>query len=76
VVSTKRRVALHMKPGCGPTIEGLLVKYHRRGRRPAHEASTSHLLIDAEMLEDADRTHSIAGPVFVHRENVYCRQAI
>jgi hypothetical protein len=68
VVGTKRRVALHMKPGCGPTIEGLLVKYHRR--------AGEYELIDAEMLEDADRTHSIAGPVFVHRENVYCRQAI
>lgn len=68
MVGTKRRVALHMKPGCGPTIEGLLVKYHRR--------AGEYELLDAQVLEDADRTHDIAGPVFILRENVYCRQAI
>jgi hypothetical protein len=68
VVGTKRRVALHMKPGCGPTIEGLLVKYHRR--------AGEYELLDAQMVEDVERTHSLGSPVFVLRENVYCRQAI
>jgi hypothetical protein len=68
VVGTKRRVALHMKPGCGPTIEGLLVKYHRR--------AGEYELIDAQILRGRRPDAQLAGPVFVLRENVYCRQAI
>lgn len=65
-MKTNKRYALHMKPGCGPTIEGLLVKRARR----------EFVLLDASMLEDADRTHDMAGHVTVPRENVYCLQEI
>ena len=64
MVGTARRITLHMKPGCGPTIEGLLVKRSRR----------EFVLIKAEILEDADRTHDMGGHVTVPRENVYCLQ--
>lgn len=65
---TKRRFAFHMKPGCGPTMEGLLVKYHRR--------IAEFELLDAKLVETEDRSTSIAGPVFLPRENVFCRQVI
>lgn len=61
-----RRYALHMKPGQGPTIEGLLVRRTRR----------SFVLINAALAEAADRSHSLAGHVEVLRENVYCLQEI
>jgi hypothetical protein len=66
VGNTAKRYALHMKPGCGPTIEGLLVRRTRR----------EFVLIAAQMLEDADRSHEIGGHVTVPRENVYCLQEI
>jgi len=62
---TKRRYALHMLNGA-PTIEGLLI------RKLRHE----FVLIDAKLLEGEDRTHSMAGPVTVLRENVFCLQEI
>lgn len=55
-----------MRPGCGATIEGLVVKRTRR----------SFVLIDAEILEGEDRTHELAGHVEVLRENVYCLQEL
>ena len=66
MVKTNRRFALHMKPGCGPTAEGLLVKRTRR----------EFVLIDARLVEAEDRTHDIAGPVVFLRENIYCLQEI
>lgn len=47
----KRRYALHMKPGHGATIEGLLVGRTRR----------SFVLINAEMLETPERTQEMRG---------------
>lgn len=64
-MKTKRRYALHMKDNM-PTIEGLLIKRLRR----------EFILLDATLLEDADRTHSMAGPVTVLRENVFCLQEL
>jgi hypothetical protein len=64
VVVTARRITLHMKPGCGPTIEGLLIKRTRR----------EYVLIKAELLEDTERTHDMGGHVTVLRENVFCIQ--
>lgn len=60
------RVALLMKPGCGPTIQGLLVRRTRR----------EFVLLNAELLEGEDRTHELAGHVEVPRENVYGIQEI
>jgi hypothetical protein len=55
-----------MKPGSGPTVEGLLV---RRGR-------DRFVLIDVQLLEAADRTHALSGRVEVLRENVFCLQEL
>lgn len=56
-----RRVAIHMKPGYGPTVEGLLVaKTHREFH-----------LIKAEMLIGPDDTTELANPLRVLRENVF-----
>ena len=60
-----KRVALHMKADM-PTIEGLLVKRTR----------TDYVLIAAEIVQDADRSHDLGGHVLVPRENVYCVQEI
>lgn len=65
MVGIKRRYAFHMKDGL-PTIEGLLVKRTRRG----------FLLVKAEILEAADRTHDLGGHVEVLRENVFCLQEL
>jgi hypothetical protein len=64
VVKTKR-YAFHMKAGM-PTIEGLLVKRTRH----------AFILIKAQILEAADRTHDLGGHVEVLRENVYCLQEL
>lgn len=61
-----QRYALHMKPGCGPTIEGLLVKRTR----------SEYVLLLATLLEDTDRTHDMANHVGIPRENVYCWQEL
>jgi hypothetical protein len=65
MVGVKRRYALHMKDR-QPTLEGLLIH-----RRKGH-----YVLIDAEILEATDRTHSLEGRVEVPRENVYCLQEV
>ena len=61
----KRRYAFHMKDGM-PTIEGILI--HRRRRH--------FVLIGAEILQDANSTHELAGHVEIPRENVFCLQEI
>lgn len=61
-----RKYALLMKPGCGPTIQGLLVKRTRN----------AFILLNAELLEGEDRTHDLAGHIEVLRENVYGLQEI
>lgn len=61
----KKRVALHMKDNT-PTIEGLLVNASRR----------EFVLINAEILQDAQSTHPLGGHVRVPRENVYCLQEL
>lgn len=66
MVRTRKRYAVHMKPGSGPTVEGLLV---RRGR-------DRFVLIDVQLLEAADRTHALSGRVEVLRENVFCLQEL
>lgn len=59
---TWRRVALLMKPNCGPTVQGLLIKRTR----------SAFVLLNAEVLEADDRSHELAGVHFeVPRENVY-----
>lgn len=65
MVKKARRVALHMK-GNEPTLEGLLVKQYRR----------EFVLLDARVVEDADRTHSLDGRVVVLRENILCFREI
>jgi hypothetical protein len=61
------RVALLMKPGCGPTVQGLLMKRTRR----------EYVLFNAELLQDEQTTHELApGPFTVPRENVYGWQEI
>lgn len=61
-----KRYALHMKPGCGPTVEGLLVKRTRR----------EFVLMDAQIVESADRTVDVAGYYTVLRENVFGLQEL
>ena len=61
----KKRYAVHMKADM-PTIEGLLVSRSR----------TELVLIDVEVLQDAQRSHALSGRVRVPRENVYCLQEL
>lgn len=62
-----RRVALIMKPGCGPTVQGVLVRRTRR----------EFVLLNAELIEADDRTHALdRGHFEVPRENVYGVQEI
>lgn len=65
VIFRAKRYALHMKDGM-PTMEGLLVK----------RTSRAFILITAQILEAADRTHDLGGHVEVLRENVYCLQEL
>lgn len=65
-LSKNRRYALHMKPGCGPTIEGLVIQRTRR----------EFVLLGAQLLESSDRTVDLGGHVFVLRENVFCLQEL
>jgi hypothetical protein len=62
----KRTYAVHMKPGCGPTVEGLLVASSRREFR----------LLNVTLLESADQSHALANPVRVLRENVFCLEEL
>lgn len=55
-----RRVALHMKPGHGPTVEGLLVL---RTAREFHVRDAS--------IVGADGDTRLANPARVLRENVF-----
>lgn len=65
-LNARKRYAVHMKPGQGATIEGLLVASSRGEFR----------LLDAVILESADQSHSLANPVRVLRENVYCLEEL
>jgi hypothetical protein len=61
------RVAIYMKPGHGPTVQGLLMKRNRR----------DFVLFNAELVEDESRTHELArGPFTVPAANVYGWQEI
>jgi hypothetical protein len=61
------RVALLMKPGCGPTVQGLLMKRNRR----------EYVLFNAELVQDEQTTHELErGPFEVPRENVFGVQEI
>lgn len=61
-----RRYALHMKPGHGPTVEGMLVRRTRR----------AFVLMNATVREDADRSYDLAGTIEIPRENVYGLQEL
>jgi hypothetical protein len=61
------RVALLMKPGHGPTVQGLLMRKTRR----------EFVLMNAELVQDEQTTHELdRGPFTVLRENVYGWQEI
>lgn len=65
-VRVRKRFGFQMKPGCGPTIEGVLL----------YRTAREFVLANAELVEDADRSHSLGGRVRVLRENVAFVQEI
>lgn len=65
-MKTSKRYAFLMKPGCGPTIEGLLVGRTRR----------EFVLIGAEVINGPGDVQEMGSEVTLLRENVFCLQEI